>query len=44
MFKIKDDPQQASVMRGIREGYYTEEEIKEWIKNGEIRAFKRFER
>ena len=43
-FKIKDDPEQAKVMLGIRENYYTDNEIKEWIKNGEIRIFKRFER
>ena len=38
---IKDDPANAVVMRGIREGYYTADEIKEWIKNGKIREFKR---
>lgn len=26
-------------LQGIREGYYTNEEIKEWIKKGEIRKF-----
>jgi death-on-curing protein len=41
-FKIKNDPKQARVMLGIREGYYTDEEIKEWIKNGKIRKFERF--
>ena len=40
-FKIKDDPRQARMMTGIREGFYTQHEIKEWIKNGKIRAFKR---
>lgn len=40
-FKIKDDPKYAEVMQGIREGYYKDEEIKEWIKNGKIRAFER---
>ena len=43
-FNIEDDPQQAKVMLGIRENYYTYEEIKEWIKHGKIKAFKRFER
>lgn len=38
---IKDDPANAVVMRGIREGYYADDEIKEWIKNGKIREFKR---
>lgn len=40
-FNVKDDPAQARVMTGIREGYYSEEEIKEWIKYGKIREFKR---
>ena len=40
-FKIKDDPTHARVMLGIRENYYTDNEIKEWIKNGKIREFRR---
>ncbi len=40
-FKIKDDPTQAKVMVGIREEYYTDDEIKEWIKHGKIKKFKR---
>ena len=40
-FRIQDDPKYASVMLGIREGYYSDTEIKEWIKNGKIREFKR---
>ena len=40
-FKIKDDPSYAQVMQGIRENYYSEIEIKEWIKNGRIKPFKR---
>ena len=40
-FKIKDNPKHARVMIGIREGYYLDKEIKEWIKNGKIRQFKR---
>lgn len=40
-FGIKDDPEQARVLLGIREGFYTHEEIKEWIKHGKIRPFKR---
>jgi death-on-curing family protein len=43
-FKIKDDPTQAKVMVGIREGYYTNDEIKEWIKHGKIKKFERFKR
>ena len=40
-FNIKDDPKYARVMLGIREHHYTDDEIKEWIKNGKIREFKR---
>jgi len=40
-FGIKDNPKQARIMLGIREGYYEPKEIKEWIKNGKIREFKR---
>ena len=38
---IRDDPKYANVMLGIRERYYLDEEIKEWIKNGKIKEFKR---
>ena len=41
VFKVKDDPSYARVMQGIRENFYKEEEIKEWIKNGKIKEFKR---
>ncbi len=40
-FNVKDDPAQARVMVGIREGFYTSSEIKEWLKHGRIREFKR---
>ncbi|MBU4246172.1 MAG: type II toxin-antitoxin system death-on-curing family toxin [Nanoarchaeota archaeon] len=40
-FAIQDNPEQARVMLGIRENYYADAEIKEWIKNGKIREFKR---
>ena len=40
-FKIKDDPSLAKVMLGIREGFYSDTEIKEWLKHGTIREFKR---
>ena len=40
-FEIKDDPDYAKVMQGVREHYYSDEEIKEWIKHGKIREFKR---
>ncbi|MBI2647263.1 hypothetical protein HYW99_02195 [Candidatus Woesearchaeota archaeon] len=40
-FAIKDDPKYARVMLGIRENFYKDEEISEWIKTGEIREFRR---
>ncbi len=39
--KIIDDPKYAKVMTGIREWYYSHDEVKEWIKNGKIKEFKR---
>ena len=40
-FRVKDEPKYAKVMVGIRENFYSDLEIKEWLKNGEIREFKR---
>jgi death-on-curing family protein len=40
-FGIQDDPKNAKVMQGAREKYYSDEELKEWIRNGKIREFKR---
>ena len=40
-FKIPDDPNYATVMRGIREGHYSDDEVKEWISHGKIREFRR---
>ncbi len=40
-FEIKDNPHYARVMQGIREDYYSLEELKDWIKNGQIKEFKR---
>jgi len=31
-----------NVLQGVRESYYSDKEIKEWIKNGKIRKFERF--
>jgi death-on-curing family protein len=39
--KIRDDPNHAKVMQGIREDYYSHDEIRDWIKNGKIREFRR---
>ncbi len=43
-FKIVDNPLHAKIMLGIRERYYSDQEIKEWLQNGEIREFTRFNR
>jgi death-on-curing family protein len=40
-FRIEVDPKYARIMQGIRENYYTDEEIREWIKNGKIKEFDR---
>jgi len=40
-FGITDDPSYSRVMIGIREGFYTDAEITEWIRNGTIREFGR---
>jgi len=32
----------ANILQGIREGFYTKDEIKQWLKGNEIRPFKRF--
>ncbi|MDO8427972.1 MAG: type II toxin-antitoxin system death-on-curing family toxin [Candidatus Diapherotrites archaeon] len=39
--RISDNPENARVMQGIRENYYSDNELKEWIKNGKIRNFQR---
>ena len=38
---VKDNPKQARAMIGIRENFYKDSEIKEWLKNGKIREFER---
>ena len=40
-FNITDEPEYAKIMTGIRENYYSDDEIKQWIKNGQIKEFKR---
>ena len=42
VFKIKDDPSYAKVMLGIREDFYSNDELKDWIKNGKIKKFERW--
>jgi death-on-curing family protein len=41
VFGIKDDPAYSKTMTGIRENFYKDEEIKQWIRTGEMREFKR---
>ena len=38
---VRDEPENARVLLGIREHYYNDGEIKEWLKNGKIKPFKR---
>ena len=40
-FKIDDNPANARILQGIRESYFSDFEIVEWIKNGKIREFRR---
>jgi len=40
-FSIKDDPHHSRVLLGVREGFYSIDELKEWIQHGKIRDFKR---
>jgi prophage maintenance system killer protein len=39
---IPDNPSNSNILIGIREDYYVFSEIKEWIKSGKIKEFKRF--
>jgi hypothetical protein len=38
---IPQTEENAKILQGIRENYYTHTEIKEWIQHGKIRAFSR---
>ena len=40
-FNIPDTINNVKVMIGIRENYYSQNEIKEWIMNGKIKKFER---
>ena len=40
-FRMNDAPGDAKAMQGIRENYYSDNEIKEWIQHGTIREFRR---
>ncbi len=40
-FNIPDTTNNVKVMIGIRENYYSQNEIKEWIMNGKIKKFER---
>jgi death-on-curing family protein len=41
VFGIKNDPSYSKTMTGIRENFYKDEEIQQWIRTGEIREFER---
>ncbi len=38
---IEDNPKNAKILVGMRENYYSHQQIKEWIQNGKIKEFKR---
>ena len=40
-FNIPDTINDVKVMIGIRENYYSQNEVKEWIMNGKIKKFER---
>ncbi|PIN77417.1 hypothetical protein COV16_06825 [Candidatus Woesearchaeota archaeon CG10_big_fil_rev_8_21_14_0_10_34_8] len=40
-FQVKNDSSYAKVMLGIRENFYSDKEIKEWIEYGKIKEFRR---
>ena len=40
-FNIPDTTTNVKVMIAIREKYYSQQEIKEWILNGKIKTFRR---
>ena len=40
-FNIPDTINNVKIMIGIRENYYSQNEVKEWIINGKIKKFKR---
>lgn len=40
-FTIPDTASNVKVMIGVREKYYTYDELKEWIKYGKIKRFER---
>lgn len=43
VLKVENSGKEARTLIGIREGYYSDNEIKNWLKIGKIRKFKRFE-
>ncbi len=38
---VADSPENARVLQGVRDGYYSEEEIVEWVEHGKIRPYLR---
>jgi prophage maintenance system killer protein len=37
-FGVRDDPANARILQGIREGFYTLTEIQEWLRTGDLHA------
>lgn len=37
---VEDHPKNAKILVGIRENYYSHQQIKEWIQNGKIKESK----
>jgi len=40
-FAVRDDEKNARVLQGVREGFYTADDVKHWFKTGKIHEFKR---
>ncbi|MDD9954291.1 MAG: hypothetical protein OXR66_08215 [Candidatus Woesearchaeota archaeon] len=40
-FSIPDDPENARVLQGVREDFYSTENLKTWLQTGDIHEFTR---
>ena len=41
VFGVRDDPSNARILQGIREGFYTPKDLQEWLRTGDLHAFHR---
>ena len=41
IFMVPNDASNARILLGVREGFYTSEEIADWLKHGKIKPFTR---